>query len=263
MRLLIWAAAVCAAALLPAAAADPAGGRAVRVLSYNIHHGEGLDGRIDLARIAGVIRAAKPDIVALQEVDRKTRRCGGVDQPAKLGELTGMHVYFGKAIDYDGGEYGQVLLSPHPLSATATHRLPNAQGLEQRVVLTARVRLGQGGPELTAAGTHLDHRSADIRRRQAEAINKLAASWTGPAVLAGDLNARPDGPPLRTLLESWRNATAAAGLLTMPAEQPRSQIDYVLVRPAQRWRAAEARVIDERVASDHRPILAVVELLPE
>jgi endonuclease/exonuclease/phosphatase family metal-dependent hydrolase len=70
----------------------------VRVLSYNIHHGAGTDGELDLPRIANVIRRLKPDLVALQEVDKKTQRSRGVDQAAELGRLTGMHAVFGKAI---------------------------------------------------------------------------------------------------------------------------------------------------------------------
>src|SRR5688500_8381796 len=74
-----------------------------RVLSYNIHHGEGTDRKFDLERLAKIIRAAEPDVVALQEVDRKTRRASGVDQAAELGKLTDMHVEFGNAMNYSGG----------------------------------------------------------------------------------------------------------------------------------------------------------------
>src|SRR5688572_3660564 len=82
----------------------------LRVLTYNIHHGEGTDARFDLERLARIIREARPDLVALQEVDRRTRRASGVDQAAELGRLTGMNVVFGKAMDHDGGEYGQAIL---------------------------------------------------------------------------------------------------------------------------------------------------------
>ena len=71
----------------------------VRVMTYNIHHGEGSDGRFDLQRLAQIIRDADPDLVALQEVDRNTARSGGVDQIAELSRLTGMHSAFGKALE--------------------------------------------------------------------------------------------------------------------------------------------------------------------
>src|SRR5512142_1551034 len=85
--------------------------RRVTVLTYNIHHGEGTDGRIDLERIARVIRLVSPDLAALQEVDRRTTRSGGVDQLAELGRLTGMEPLFGKTIPHQGGDYGNAVLS--------------------------------------------------------------------------------------------------------------------------------------------------------
>ena len=72
----------------------------LRVLSYNIHHGAGIDGKLDLPRIAGVITAVNPDLVALQEVDRKTRRTKQQDQPAMLAKLTGMKILFERNIDF-------------------------------------------------------------------------------------------------------------------------------------------------------------------
>ena len=87
----------------------------LRVLTYNIHHAEGVDGKFDLGRIARLIKKEKPDLVAVQEVDVKTRRSDGVDQAAELARLTGMHYFFGKFMDYNGGEYGQMVLSKHPI----------------------------------------------------------------------------------------------------------------------------------------------------
>src|SRR5687767_4395118 len=123
--------AVLAAALAAPAWADPpAKPKALRVLSYNIHHAEGTDGKLDLERIAKVITAARPDLVAVQEVDRKARRTKGVDQAAELGRLTGLHVEFGKAIDFQGGEYGLAVLSRFPIKAAKVHPLPGKAGQE-------------------------------------------------------------------------------------------------------------------------------------
>ena len=105
-----------------APARDP---RTLRVMSYNIHIGVGLDKKSDLARIANVIKAADVDVVALQEVDVRTRRSGtDVDQLAELAKLTGMHGRFGKGRDFDGGEYGQAILSRQPIKEFTVHKLP-------------------------------------------------------------------------------------------------------------------------------------------
>src|SRR5688500_5929836 len=86
----------------------------VRVLTYNIHHGEGTDRQLNLERLADVIKSVNPDLVGLQEVDQKTARSKGVDQAARLAELTGLRAIFGKAMEYQGGGYGLAVLSRWP-----------------------------------------------------------------------------------------------------------------------------------------------------
>jgi endonuclease/exonuclease/phosphatase family metal-dependent hydrolase len=255
------------AAVLALAAGAAVGARpgpvTLRVLTYNLHHGEGIDKKLDLERIAAVIKAQQPDLVALQEVDVKTRRTGGVDQAARYGELTGLKAVFGKTMDYDGGGYGNAVLSRFPVVSSKTHPLPVTAGHEPRAVLEVRV-LPAGGPEVVFLATHLDHtRDGTERERQVARIQELFAESTAPTILAGDLNAPPDSPPLRTLLGSWADATAGRGLRTIPVDRPQRQIDHVLFRPAGRFKTIEAKAIDEKVASDHLPVLAVLELLPE
>src|ERR1700687_6094305 len=72
-----------------------AGARAkVRVMTYNIHVGVGMDKKMDLQRIADVINQEHPDLVALQEVDRGVKRTHGVDEIAELGRMTRMEYAF-------------------------------------------------------------------------------------------------------------------------------------------------------------------------
>ncbi|HET6406971.1 MAG TPA: endonuclease/exonuclease/phosphatase family protein, partial [Chthoniobacteraceae bacterium] len=138
--------------------------RTVRVLTYNIHHGEGTDGNFDLDRIARVIRAASPDLVALQEVDQKTKRSGGIDQLQKLAELTGLHPAYGRAMDYQGGAYGVAMLSRWPLKESRTHSLPSDPGVEPRVVLSAELTIGETGSNVHFLVTHVDHRADPTQR---------------------------------------------------------------------------------------------------
>ncbi|MCA9160258.1 MAG: endonuclease/exonuclease/phosphatase family protein, partial [Planctomycetales bacterium] len=104
----------------------------VTVLSYNIHHAEGVDGRLDLDRIAAVIRRSQADLVSLQEVDQCVTRSERVDQPRELAKRLGMHVVFGANIDLQGGEYGNAVLSRYPIKFNKNHLLPNVGGGEQR-----------------------------------------------------------------------------------------------------------------------------------
>jgi endonuclease/exonuclease/phosphatase family metal-dependent hydrolase len=242
-------------------AAEPGRKPTFRVLCYNVHHCEGTDGKLDLARIAKVIRGADPDLVAIQELDDRTKRTDGVDQTAELARLTGLHARFGKAIDFQGGGYGQAVLSRFPIREATVHPLPGMPNREKRIAFEARLTLD--GRDLSFVTAHLDHQLAAERRRQAAKLNDLFAGADRPVILAGDLNATPDSEAFAALTLKWSDATAGKGLLTIPVEKPTKQIDYVLFRPAGRFRVVGAAVIGESVASDHRPVLVVLEPRPE
>lgn len=232
----------------------------LRVLTYNIHHGEGTDRKLDLERIAKMILSAEPDLVALQEVDQKVKRTGGIDQPAELARLTDLRVVFGGNINLEGGRYGNAVLSRLPIKAHQNHALPSRNDGEQRGVLAVELEL-PGDRELQLLATHLDHRPDDAERlASATAINDLVAKMPDrPAILAGDLNAVPDSQVLQRLLATWTNTTDKP-LATIPVGRPARQIDFVLVRPAARWKIVETKVLNEAVASDHRALLTVIEL---
>ena len=233
----------------------------IRVLTYNIHHGEGRDERIDLPRIAAVIKRARPDLVALQEVDVKTKRSGGVDQAAELARLTGMHVAFGRAIDHEGGQYGNAILSRWPLREAKTHALPHRPEREARCVVVAAARPGGGLPDLLLASTHLQNgrKAVADRTAQTRRINELLAGRGPlPVVLAGDLNTIPGSPTMKLLAEQWENAAGASPPATCPADAPRWPIDHVLLHPAGRWRTLEVVVLKAPDASDPAPLLVVL-----
>jgi endonuclease/exonuclease/phosphatase family metal-dependent hydrolase len=235
----------------------------VRVLTYNIHHAEGVDKMLDLDRIARVIRSAEPDLVALQEVDRRATRTKSVDQPAELSRLTGLAVTFGPNIPLQGGDYGNAVLSRWPIARSVNHRLPNVDAGEQRGVLEVHVTASGFAEPIVLWATHFDHRGNDAERRaSAAAIEALVGQQPAvPTLLAGDLNDVPASPTLTALSVQWTRSNPAV-IPTIPAAKPSRQIDYVLFRPVDRWRAVETRVLDEAVASDHRPVLAVLDLMP-
>lgn len=252
-------------ALLAAAQAVSAA-QTVRVLTYNIHHGEGSDLKIDLERIAKVILSADPDLVALQEVDVKTTRVGGADQALEVARLTGMHVVFGRTIPYRGGLYGNALLSRWPVNHLVNHEMPFTPGRERRGVIEALILAPPGvtgGADFHLLATHLDTTEADrllAVNRLKEIVKERPPDW--PMILAGDMNATPGSAVVNLLEEDWTAAAAAEPLHTFPAEKPTRQIDFIFFRPAGRWNVIELRVLDESVASDHRPLLAVLEMVP-
>lgn len=233
----------------------------LRVLTYNLHHGEGTDGVLDLERIAALIRESQADLVALQEVDRGVARTGGVDQLEVLAELTGLTPSFAKFMDFQGGEYGLGLLSRCPVEVAWTIPLPPGTQ-EPRAAAAVRVLAPDIG-ELVFVSLHLDWLADDERRfAQAEALLAALADESAPVVLAGDVNDVPGSRTLRALTAVFASAAKPADArFTFPSDVPAREIDFVLVHPAETIEA-NARVLDERVASDHRPVLAELRFSP-
>ena len=203
-----------------------------RVMTYNIHHGEGLDGKVDLDRIAKVITNANADAVALQEVDQNTKRTGGIDMAAELAKRTNMHVAFGANLDFQGGKYGTAILSKHPIESYENHVLKQARDGEPRGVLQAVLDVGQG--RLLFAGTHLDHtRDQGERLFSQTQFDELFAKYEDlPIIFCGDFNDTPGSELHKRMSENWFDSWELVGQgpgLTMTSDNPTRRIDYVWV----------------------------------
>lgn len=236
--------------------------RIVRVLTFNVYHGETMKGDFDLDLIAKVIKSVNPDLVALQEVDFFTNRVGKIDLATELGYRTGLAPIFGQAMPYDGGGYGEGVLSKYSFLATQNHPLPAQEGKEPRAALEVMVRL-KSGDTIRFVGTHLDHtRDHTDRVNQAKKINEVFSKNDVPTILAGDLNAKPESEVMNIFYEQWTKSFSE-DIPTIPSSNPKAKIDYILFKPANRWRVLETQVIDEKVASDHCPVLSVLELLTQ
>jgi endonuclease/exonuclease/phosphatase family metal-dependent hydrolase len=247
-------------ALMLAPAAIPAlqPADALRVVSYNIRHGRGNDDVVDLERTARVLRALAPDVVGLQEVDDRAKRSGGVPQAARLGELLGMHHAFGRFMDYQGGAYGMAILSRHPI--VSRREVPLPEGNEPRVALSVETRLPDD-TLVTVVNVHFDWvRDDGFRFAQAETLTKYLDALETPVILLGDFNDLPESRTLALFRSRFGEAAKPEGdRFTFSATDPRREIDYIFFSPITAWKVREVRVIDERVASDHRPVLAVLE----
>ena len=240
----------------------------LRVMTYNIQAGAGnLDGT------AGAIRAAAPDVVALQEVDvHWSARSQFADEADSLAKLLGMQARFAHIYDLPGEgassparEYGVALLSRYPIVAFANHAITRHSTVNEGAAPASmpgflEASIDVRGTRVRVFNTHLDYRSDPAVRRQqvAETIAIIGTPAT-PTLLFGDLNAGPDAAELQPLFarlhDSWRSVSTDAGL-TYPAVAPVKRIDFVLTSP--HFRAVGARVPDTQ-ASDHRPV--VVDLV--
>ena len=236
--------------------------RIVRVLTYNILHGKTLKGDFDLDLIAKVISDAKPDLVALQEVDYQTNRARKYDLVTELGWRTKMAPLFARAMPYDGGEYGEGILSKYTFLTSKNHPLPYTEGKEPRAAAEIQVKI-KSGDVIRFVGSHLDHeRDPHNRFIQAQELNRVLTQDDLPSILVGDLNETPDQKGMQLLFQKWERSFKTDEP-TFPSDKPIKKIDYILYRPADRWRVLETKVINEQVASDHRPVLVVLELLPK
>lgn len=187
-----------------------------------------MDGVLDLERIAEVIQASGTEIAVLQEVDQGTIRSFGVHQADSLGLLLNMTSRFGPSIDFDGGKYGNALLSKYPIIQFSVHALETEHGFEDRTVFHAVLLLGKD--TLTLLGTHLGLDSL-ARVDQVNGILELIPQ-TSNLILAGDFNFEPGSVPYRMLNREFRDAQLeldSQTTLTFPAYEPDRRIDYIFI----------------------------------
>lgn len=234
---------------------------ALRVMSYNIHHGEGLDGRLDLERIAKVIIDARADLVGLQEVDRGVERTQRRDLPAELARLTGLEVRFESNLPHQGGEYGNAVLSRFPIKASRNTRYRAPRPGEQRGFL--QVTVEAHGREILFINTHLDFRAGDEERLASvdELRAAVAAAGPKPVIMVGDFNAAPASAPIARVAEFMRDAWPAAGQgpgFTIPVRKPAKRIDYIWFTPGALTPVNASVIYSE--ASDHLPVVTEFRL---
>jgi len=222
-------------------------------MTYNIRHGVGMDRVLDLERTARVIRSGHPDLVILNEVDHGTARSFGVGQADSLGRLLGMTAVFGRSIDYDGGQYGNALLSRFPILDFNIIDLSVDRLLEGRSLLVSRIAFETD--TLVLMGTHL---GLELEERRIQIDGIMGAIPKGqPVILAGDLNLEPDSELYASLTDKFTDGVASLTSKpepTFPADKPLRRIDYIFVNKAIDPLAANQFSHPElHEASDHRP----------
>lgn len=241
----------------------------VRVMSYNIHSGFGVEGTMDLEAIAQVIEDSGAEIVGLQEVSRGQLISGVADQLSYLASRLGFeHVeYFGTT----DPTFGNAVLSRYPIVESVETHLPQVGTPLRRGYLGTTI--DAGGTSLLFISTHLQHvNDPDVHDRDPEGdlypvhreqIETILTKWGGvePALLVGDFNARPGWRQLAELMsagwvDSWAEVGAGDGF-TSNSANPEHRIDYVFHTPD--LTVADAGVIQSR-ASDHFPVVVDINL---
>lgn len=224
------------------------------LMTYNIRHGVGLDGKLDLERTARVIRSTNPDIVILNEVDHSTLRSFGVEQADSLGSLLQMDARFGRSIDYDGGQYGNALLTRYPIISFEIIDLSTDSLLEGRSVFIAH--LGVENDTMVIMGTHL---GLKIEERVAQVTRILQALPNQhKLILAGDFNFEPESVTYHLLMQRLKDThhpSEGGPRFTFPANAPKRRIDYIFIGSGiQLLNDTQVDHDELQIASDHRPL---------
>jgi endonuclease/exonuclease/phosphatase family metal-dependent hydrolase len=243
-----------------------------RILTYNVRRCVGLDGDLSPKRIADVIAACTPDIVALQELDVKRARTRHVDQAEEIALALEMEMHFHPAFTVMEEAYGDAILTALPsrlVKAGALPAHPRFSRIEPRGALWAEIDIA--GAALQVLNTHL---GLLRRERLAQVEMLLGPHWLGhpraqaPLVLVGDFNMLPGSRTYRLLSRRLNDAQRAPGLArpcaTFPTRLPFARIDHVFVSEGIAVRRVEApRTPLARTASDHLPLVVDLELSPQ
>lgn len=226
----------------------------IKAVTYNIRNCLGMDGKVDLPRIALVLKSMNADVIALQEVDMGRPRTLLVKQANALARLLDMGCVYGEAIQYNPGSFGNAILSRFPINSFINHRLPAPQ--PQRVMM--EVHLDINGQIIRFFNTHLElNRSLRLEQIK-DFIVPLIESSDTPAILAGDFNETPEDLGVKYLTHYLTDSFIAnSGLLihTFISNQPTERMDYIFLNEG-------LQALDYRIqyaeASDHLPVFSKI-----
>lgn len=248
----------------------------IKVATYNIGKNELASDVSDLDGLNKAIAKIDADVIVLTEIDNKTARSKKVHQIEEIAKANKMDFAFGKALDFDGGEYGVGILSKYKIDKSKVINLPSGDA-EQRVVLISQISKPGFDAPIIVMGTHLDwQKDPTIRIGQVRHIldasigdtdtgfDNIAASIK---ILAGDFNSTANEQPIQEIRYMW-NPVELKGVdyRSWPAVNPAIDIDHIFTFKGQVWDVKKMEIPTDSKefqwsnVSDHLPIIAELEL---
>jgi len=235
----------------------------LKIMSYNIRHGEGIDTILDLSRSAKIIKSYAPDIVALQEVDNFCMRSDSIGQTDYFAQQTLMTGTFGGFMKFQGGEYGMATLSLKPLTSTKVLQLPDGK-FEPRTSIVHEIQISPE-QDIIFANVHFDWisgKDGDFNRlSQAKALIEYINTLNKAAIITGDFNCTPNSATMKYFTtQGFIFAEKGEDNLSFQGED-KVEIDHLIYRNSDhlKFKIENVKLIKEPIISDHRALL--VELM--
>ncbi|WPA93453.1 endonuclease/exonuclease/phosphatase family protein [Providencia zhijiangensis] len=248
----------------------------IKVATYNIGKNELAADVANLDELSKAIAKIDADVIVLTEIDNKTARSKKVNQLEEIAKANKMDFAFGKALDFDGGEYGVGILSKYKIEKSQVVNLPSG-GAEQRVVLLSQITKPGFDSPIIIMGTHLDwQKDPTIRIGQVRHIldatigdtetgfDNIAASIK---ILAGDFNSTAKEQPIQEINYFWDPVEKkGVNYRTWPAVNPAIDIDHIFTYKGQVWDVktmtipTDSKDFQWSKVSDHLPVIAELEL---
>lgn len=217
----------------------------LNVMTYNIRHGRGLDGKVGLDRIAEVIQRQDVDIVALNEVDEAfSRRSNYVQQANWLANFLEMDFVFGPSLVFGNRKYGNAILSRSPITNFQNYVF-HAPFAEPRCIVKATIN------DIHVLASHFSIHPV-LQKKQ---IDFCMNYENTPCIILGDLNRSPNSSSYNRLTQRFIDCHAKKPLATYPAKNPRSRLDYIFI--SDDFTVLDVNVI-HTAASDHLPVCATL-----
>ncbi|GIN95147.1 metal-dependent hydrolase [Siminovitchia terrae] len=238
----------------------------IRVMTFNIHHGKGMDKQANLSRIAEVIDLCNADIIGLNEVDRHfSKRSLYEDQASWLADQLKMDYAFSPSITKQSKsftnirQYGNALLSRLPIITRKSHKINSLSGIiEGRSLLDATIQINKRPVQINV--THLSLNPYFHKKQTDFILNHHHMKNSNPIILMGDLNMKQGSSAWRKLSEEfqdvWYKKGKGAGC-TYPSLRPRSRLDYIFA--SRDFKVVNAEIVSKiPKASDHLPVTATL-----
>ncbi len=230
------------------------------IMTYNVNFGVSCEGEENIENQANIIKNQNPDWVALQEIDNNCVRSGNINQAQYFGNYTNLNGIFGEFVEFDGGSYGMAVLSRFDILSTKFLTLPST--IEPKIAIIQIIQIKKY-LKMALVNIHLDFANSKIQIMQIEKLINYLNKLNLPVIIAGDFNAEPLSPSLE-LLEStgFQSINKDHKRYTFNGKNPTLEIDHILYKNYEDIliQPVMIQVINDPIASDHRPIIAKIRI---